>query len=172
MPARKSRRKLTRVARKPAAKSRAVKPARKAKPARKSASAGPSPSGAPGIGLNFHHLDYTTHDLEAMKRFFSETLGFTRVVYEPKVKYMTVFVTPTSSIGFMPPMSGAPDQWRPPGEPVLYFFVDDVDEAWRQLKDRGVSFEQEPRDMPWGHRVAILKDPEGRGVCLAQRPGK
>jgi len=147
-----------------------------AKPARAGAASVPrdaakAPNGRPvgdGIGLTFHHMDYTTHDLEGMKRFFSETLGFTNVVHDPAQNYMMVFVTPTSGIGFMPPMQTAPDQWRPPGEPAFYFFVDDVDRVYRDLTGRGVSFDQPPTDEPWKHRVARLRDPEGRTVCLAQ----
>ena len=121
-----------------------------------------------GIGLSFHHMDYTTHDLEAMRRFFAETLGFTNVQHDPKANYLMVYVTPSSGIGFMPPMNSAPDQWRPPGEPAFYFFVNDVDRVHRELTERGVLFDQPPTDMPWKHRVARLRDPEGRTVCLAQ----
>ena len=178
MAAGKTRRKPRSASRKPARKP-LPKPKRAARPPKPARRPAATPQKAPngrsvgtGIGLNFHHMDFTSHDLEAMKRFYAETLGFTNVVVDPKAGYMTVFVTPNSSVGFMPPMGGAPDQWRPPGEPAFYFVVDDVDEAYRKLTARGVSFEQEPRDMPWGDRIAILKDPEGRGVCLAQRLGK
>ena len=76
--------------------------------------------------------------------------------------------SPTSSLGFMPPMPGPPEDWRPPREPALYFMVEDVDRAHRALVDKGVPFDQAPANMPWGHRVALLRDPEGRRVCLAQ----
>ena len=71
-------------------------------------------------------------------------------------------------LGFMPPANTAPDQWQPPGEPNLYFFVSDVDAVFAKLSAEGVLFDQPPTDMPWGHRLAILRDPEGRRVCLAQ----
>ena len=131
----------------------------------------PAPNGKPvgtGIGLTHHHMDFSTHDLAAMRKFFVETLGFTNVLHIPEASYMTVFVTPTSSLGFMPPASTAPDQWQPPGEPNFYFFVADVDATFAKLSAEGVAFEQPPTDMPWGHRLAILRDPEGRRVCLAQ----
>ena len=130
-----------------------------------------APNGKPvgtDIGLTHHHMDYSTHDQEAMRRFFVETLGFTNVIHIPEHRYLTVFVTPTSSLGFMPPMGTAPEQWQPPGEPNFYFFVDDVDAAHRGLTAKGVVFDQAPADMPWGHRLAVLRDPEGRRVCLAQ----
>ena len=131
----------------------------------------PAPNGRAietGIGLTHHHMDFSTHDLEAMRRFFVETLGFTNVLHFPEHGYMTVFVTPTSSLGFMPPASTAPDQWQPPGEPNLYFFVSDVDAVFAKLSAEGTLFDQAPTDMPWGHRLAVLRDPEGRRVCLAQ----
>ena len=131
----------------------------------------PAPNGRPietGIGLTHHHMDFSTHDLEGMRRFFVETLGFTNVLHLPEHGYMTVFITPTSSLGFMPPANTAPDQWQPPGEPNLYFFVSDVDAVFAKLSAEGVLFDQPPTDMPWGHRLAILRDPEGRRVCLAQ----
>jgi len=113
-------------------------------------------------------MDYSTHDLEAMRRFFVETLGFTNFLHIPEHRYLTVFITPTSSLGFMPPMGSAPEAWQPPGEPNFYFFVADVDEVYATLTARGVSFDGPPADMPWGHRLAVLRDPEGRRVCLAQ----
>jgi predicted enzyme related to lactoylglutathione lyase len=133
-----------------------------------------APNGQPaqsGIGLVHHHMDYSTHDPEAMKRFFTEVLGFTNVLYIPEHRYLTVFITPTSSFGFMPPMSSAPEQWQPPGEPNFYFFVADVDRSYAELCVKGVNFDQPPTDMPWGHRLAVFRDPEGRRMCLAQRLG-
>jgi catechol 2,3-dioxygenase-like lactoylglutathione lyase family enzyme len=158
---------LARKAAKPVTKS-----ARSAARAKVSAMAMNGPNGKPvtnGIGLNHHHMDYSTHDPDAMKRFFVEVLGFTNVLYIPEHRYLSVFISPTSSFGFIPPSGVAPEQWQPPGEPNMYFFVDDVDRAFKKLRAKGVSFEQEPADMPWGHRLAILRDPEGRRVCLAQR---
>lgn len=140
-----------------------------AKPARSPMSM-PAPNGKPvasGIGLTHHHMDYGTHDPEAMRNFFVDLLGFTNVHYVPEHRYLTVFLTPTSSLGFMPPVS-TPEKWQPPGEPNFYFFVANVDAAWRALSERGVVFDQAPTDMPWGHRLAVLRDPEGRRVCLAQ----
>jgi len=144
------------VARRPAAAQRPVAPK-------------PGPASSPSaIGLVVHHLDYTSHDLEGVKRFYTEVLGFKDFNQDPRFNYLMVKTSPTSSVGFMPPMPGPPEQWRPPREPALYFMVKDVDRAHRQLSLKGIPFEQAPQDMPWGHRVAILRDPEGRTVCLAQ----
>jgi predicted enzyme related to lactoylglutathione lyase len=121
-----------------------------------------------GIGLETHHLDFTSHDIESVKRFYTGILGFRRFHHDPRSNHLTVATTPTSSIGFMPPPSGPPEQWRPPREPSTYFMVADVDRVCDGLRRRGITMEQEPTDMPWGHRVAVTRDPEGRAVCLAQ----
>jgi predicted enzyme related to lactoylglutathione lyase len=113
-------------------------------------------------------MDYTSHDIEAVKRFYTRLLGFTDFQYLPANQYLAVRTGPTSSIGFMPPMPGPPEDWRPPREPTLYLFVADVDRACRELESRGVVIDRPPADMPWGHRVAQLRDPEGRSVTLAQ----
>jgi predicted enzyme related to lactoylglutathione lyase len=120
------------------------------------------------IGFLVQHMDYTSHDLEGVKRFYTELLGFTDAQYMPEHQYLAVKTGATSSLGFMPPMPGPPEQWRPPREPTLYIGVADVDRAYRDLTARGVTFEQPPTDMPWGHRVAQLRDPEGRSVTLAE----
>jgi predicted enzyme related to lactoylglutathione lyase len=120
------------------------------------------------IGLIRQHLDYTSHDLEQVKRFYAETLGFTRFDHDPAQNYLWIQTGTRTSIGFMPPAPGPPEQWRPPREPALYLIVADVDRAHVDLAARGVTFDQIPTDMPWGHRVATLRDPEGRIVCLAQ----
>lgn len=147
-------------------------PAPKPPAAPRPATAAPRPRVSPeapnAIGAWHHHFDYTSHDMVAIKRFYTETLGFKRVIEEPGVGYLSIRTTPTTSLGFMAPVAVPPEQWRPPGEPALYFFVENVDRAHRDLTAKGVSFQQPPTDMPWGHRLAICRDPEGRMVCLAQ----
>ena len=149
------------VKKKPAAKGKAAASARRVAPA--------APPKVPsGIGLVNHHMDYTSQDLDGVKRFYTEILGFTNSRHDPSVNYLFVQTGPSSSIGFMPPMPGPPEEWRPPREPALYLMVQNVDRAHADLVAKGVTFDQAPQDMPWGHRVAHLRDPEGRRVCLAQ----
>ena len=131
-----------------------------------------APNGKPvssGIGITHHHSDYTSLDVEGVGRFYTEVLGFGNAIAIPEHGYLTVFLSPRSSLGFMAPMPGmAPESWSPPGEPHIYLFVEDVDQAYRNLTAKGVSFDQAPADMPWGHRLAAFRDPEGRKICLAR----
>ncbi|HEY7729250.1 MAG TPA: VOC family protein [Candidatus Eisenbacteria bacterium] len=112
-----------------------------------------------------HHIDYTTYDLDGVKRFYTDLLGFREFTHDASMNYLMVRTGTSSSLGFMPPMPGM--DASPPKEPGLYFMVKDVDRAHAALVAKGVSFERGPEDMPWGHRVAITRDPEGRLVYLA-----
>ena len=143
----------------PAAKKAATKPARTQQA--KAPSAPPS-----SIGLLSQHMDYTTHRLADVKRFYTDLLGFRRFEQDPNMNYLYVQTGHSSSVGFMPPMQGQGEP-SPAKEPTLYFMVKDVDRAYSDLAARGVQFEGPPADMPWGHRVAVTTDPEGRRVMLA-----
>lgn len=115
------------------------------------------------------HMDYTSHAMDDVRHFYTEVLGFSRYEFDPNVNYLMVTTGPSSSLGFMPPMPGPPEQWRPPREPAIYLMVENVDRACEEIRAQGITLDQEPQDMSWGHRVALLRDPEGRRVCLAQR---
>jgi len=119
------------------------------------------------IGATRMHLDYTTHDPAAVRRFYEGTLGLPARVDETHGS-LTIEVSSGATLGFMPPKPGPPEQWRPPREPGLHVEVADVDAAYRRLAARGVTFEQPPLDMSWGARACRLRDPEGRIVWLAQ----
>jgi predicted enzyme related to lactoylglutathione lyase len=143
-------------------------PARATPRARKTPARAAAPArAASGIGVLEQHMDYNSHDLVHVKRFYTEVLGFTDFAHDPKLDYLYVRTGPSSSLGFMPPLPGPPEQWRPPREPSIYLIVEDVDRAHRSLVARGVTFEQDPTEMPWGHRTAVLRDPEGRLIVLA-----
>jgi predicted enzyme related to lactoylglutathione lyase len=151
----------------PAAKKAARKKtvARKAAPPRQTQPSAP-PSPPSGIGLLSQHMDYTTHNLADVKRFYTDLLGFRRFEQDPQMNYLYVQTGHSSSVGFMPPMQGMGEP-SPAKEPVLYFMVKDVDRAYTDLSAKGVQFEGPPADMPWGHRVVRTVDPEGRTVMLA-----
>jgi predicted enzyme related to lactoylglutathione lyase len=48
----------------------------------------------------------------------------------------------------------------------MYLLVDDVDEAHKTLKEKGVQFVTEPKDQPWGARTAEFTDPDGNKFIL------
>jgi len=59
------------------------------------------------------------------------------------------------------------------GGPVgaaLWLYVDDLDEAYRRALDAGATSVAEPALMPWGERVAQVRDPGGFVVHLGVEP--
>ena len=48
---------------------------------------------------------------------------------------------------------------------ILEFMVDDIDAAFKRLKDKG-ELVHEPKLLPWGHRTFQIRDPEGTAVSL------
>jgi catechol 2,3-dioxygenase-like lactoylglutathione lyase family enzyme len=54
------------------------------------------------------------------------------------------------------------------GVPDIYLQVDNVDEAYRELKGKGVRFLTEPKDQSWGARTAKFADPDENIFILVQ----
>jgi len=54
------------------------------------------------------------------------------------------------------------------GAPDIYLQVENVDEAYEELKDKGVRFITEPKDQSWGARTAKFTDPDGNTFILVQ----
>jgi len=148
------------VAKRPARRAAAPVTPRAERPA-------PAPEPTGDVGLLRHHMDYSSNHLDEVRRFYTEVLGLRTFEFDASMNYLYVITGPSSSLGFMPPSDGPPEEWRPPREPSIYLFVEDVDRAHALLVGRDVEFLDAPADMPWGHRVARLRDPEGRVLCIA-----
>jgi lactoylglutathione lyase len=48
----------------------------------------------------------------------------------------------------------------------LFVYVEDVDRTAEELAAAGAEVLLEPRDMPWGERIATVTDPDGNPVTL------
>jgi methylmalonyl-CoA/ethylmalonyl-CoA epimerase len=60
---------------------------------------------------------------------------------------------------------------NPPGIDHISLTVDNVDQVYRSLRERGVDFDGEPQtDEEWGIRMVGFKDPEGNSYFLVQNP--
>jgi lactoylglutathione lyase len=51
----------------------------------------------------------------------------------------------------------------------LWIYADDCDAAVERLRARDVRIVEEPRDQPWGERVARVSDPDGNEIIIGQR---
>lgn len=97
-------------------------------------------------------------DLAASERFY-RLLGLRQVVRaSPRYARFETEGGATFSIATDPDYTA----------PVVYFECGDLDVTVAYLQQQGVTFEQEPKDEPWGWREARLRDPAGNSVRLYQ----
>jgi predicted enzyme related to lactoylglutathione lyase len=118
------------------------------------------------IGFVRQHVDFLTYKVEQLRKFYGDILGFPTEQGDSTLNYLFVNTSATSSIGFMPPHPRMTSEQPPPKESTLYFIVEDVDRVFAKLMAKGVAFMGPPQEMPWGHRVIMAHDPEGRTVML------
>ncbi|MED7928143.1 VOC family protein [Nonomuraea sp. LP-02] len=57
----------------------------------------------------------------------------------------------------------------PPGRVIVAVFVPDVDELLPRVEPAGGKVGGPANDMPWGHRVAHITDPDGNLINLTQQ---
>ncbi|WP_205649402.1 glyoxalase/bleomycin resistance/extradiol dioxygenase family protein [Agromyces sp. LHK192] len=54
----------------------------------------------------------------------------------------------------------------PPGNVLLWFYVDDVDRVTGELAAHGAEVLEDPVDQPWGERTSLVTDPFGTRIRL------
>ncbi len=127
------------------------------------------------VHAGLRHLALNVHDLDAMKRFYVELLGFAiEWAPDPDNVYLSSGIdnlalhrsTPQSASGSTPPAAaGALDHLgfivRTPG---------DVDRWAEFLESRGVAIDAMPRTHRDGARSCYFKDPDGNSVQIIHHP--
>lgn len=110
-----------------------------------------------------------TQKLQETKKFYTEVLGF-GVSFENEFYLLLHTPDQSAEISFLQPN-------HPSQKPVfrsefngkgvyLTIEVENVDEVYKQLKDKGIQMENEIRDEPWGDRHFAIKDPNGIGIDI------
>ena len=110
-----------------------------------------------------------TEKLQETKKFYTEILDF-GVSFENEFYILLHTPDHSAEISFLQPN-------HPSQKPVfqsefngkgVYFTieVENVDEIYKQLQERGVQIEIEIRDEPWGDRHFAIVDPNGIGVDI------
>ena len=119
--------------------------------------------------MRFNNVRLLVKDYRKVFKFYNEQLGL-EAAWDIEDCYGSFKVADgieglalfTSDL--MAPVVGNADKELPLGfreKTMISFEVDNVDESYRQLSDKGVVFINEPADMPgWGMRVVYLYDPE------------
>ena len=110
-----------------------------------------------------------TSKLAETKEFYINTLDF-GVTFENEFYLLLHTPNRQAEISFLLP--NHPSQ-KPIFQPTfngkgmyLTIEVENVDEVYQKLKDKGASIEIELRDEPWGDRHFAIVDPNGIGIDI------
>jgi lactoylglutathione lyase len=110
-------------------------------------------------------------DFAASLRFYGGLLGGVEAYRFPEDE--PVFVTlrfGDSEVGIGTlsgePLHGQPQRPASGHRIELCLYVDDVDATVKAADAQRVPIVLEPRDMPWGERIAYVSDPDGNLVML------
>jgi len=98
------------------------------------------------------HITIGVSDLKKSVSFFRDVLGLEKMGEWPAY---AVFDIAGVSLGL-----------EPKSKTEICFLVDDVDNAYQDLKDKGANFVTEPKDQPWGVRDATFVDPYGNTFII------
>lgn len=112
----------------------------------------------------------STRDLPTLVEFYRRSLA-AEVTFRFEDGGVDVYVSLTiagASLGIGSDPHTPP---QPDGDRVaLWFYVTDVNAAYAGALDAGASDVHAPLDMPWGERVAQVRDPAGHLLNLAEPP--
>jgi predicted enzyme related to lactoylglutathione lyase len=117
-------------------------------------------------------FSFCTNDIERLKAFYAELFGaeeLIRVPGEAGPFYVMLGLGPAGlglSLGLVADERGANAE---PGRAALSVFVESVDDLLPRVEPVGGKVLGPAKDMPWGHRVAHVSDPDGNVVNLTQQ---
>ena len=108
-----------------------------------------------------------TPDLPRLSRFYEEAFGATvtyRYTHEGADVYIALAVNGGAlGIGL--------DADVTPGDPIaIWLYVDDADATYATTLAAGAESIAAPENLPWGERVAQIRDPDGNLLYVATLP--
>ena len=99
-----------------------------------------------------YHIAFPVSDLKRAAAFYENVLGLKKIGEWPTYVEFDV--------------GGVQFGFKPGGKLEIFLLVDDVDKAYRELKEKGVKFITEPKDKHWGARAAMFIDPDGNEFTI------
>ncbi|WP_173922635.1 glyoxalase/bleomycin resistance/extradiol dioxygenase family protein [Agromyces sp. Marseille-P2726] len=103
-------------------------------------------------------------DMAVALTFYRDTLGGVLTYSFPLEGGDPVYVSlavGSSSLGI-----GFSEAPPPPGNVLLWFYVDDVDRVTAEAAAAGASVLEQPVDQAWGERTSLVADPFGTRIRL------
>jgi lactoylglutathione lyase len=114
-------------------------------------------------------------DLEGCTKFYRDTLGFQTTFSDDASIGFKVgdqdFLLLRASSAIEMISAEAVAKRAAGGSEMFCVGFDDVDAAYRELSDKGVTFIKPPKDQAWGRRTTYFVDPEGNIWELYQELG-
>lgn len=112
-----------------------------------------------------------TTKIAESKTFYTQMLNF-GVTFENEFYLLLHTPDQSAEISFMLPNHETQQPlFQPPfsGQGIyLTIEVDDVDQIYHELKDKGAEIKIELRDEPWGDRHFAIQDPNGVGIDIVK----
>ena len=104
----------------------------------------------------------TVRDIPRATTFYRETLGMQVLIETPEMVFFQA--------GDIRLMLGLPEKENAVHSSIVYFKVDDIASAYRELSQRGVAFTHEPRIIHRGQQtdvwLAVFHDPDQNALAL------
>ena len=115
------------------------------------------------FGLNaIAQVALTVHDIPRATMFYRDTLGLPLVLETPDMVFFQA--------GDIRLMLGKPEREQATHSSIVYFKVDDIGLAYKELSSRGVAFTHEPRIVHRGQKtdvwLAFFHDPDKNALAL------
>ncbi len=106
------------------------------------------------------HIEFSTKDLEATGRFYSELFGW-KVNLVPEMNYATFEAEGGPGGGFNPI-----NETNPPGTIMVYIDTDDIEASLAKAVSLGGKVLRKKQEIPEMGWFAIFQDPDGNAVAL------
>ena len=100
-----------------------------------------------------NNITFAVSNLKETVSFYENTLGLKKTA---EWNNYVMFDVGGMELAFEP----GGKKGRKEGMPDVFMLVDDVDEVYNKLKEKGVKFATEPKDQQWGGRTAAFLDPD------------
>lgn len=109
-----------------------------------------------------------TKDIGRLSSFYAELFGAEEDLRVPgrKGPFFVTLRFGDASLGLVDYKKGAEVS---PGRVTVAVFVENVDDLLPLVEPAGGKVLRAAKDMPWGHRVAHITDPDGNPVNLTQQ---
>lgn len=115
--------------------------------------------------MEFSRLRFLFHtrQFDRSLDFYERILGMRRIAGwdRPDSRGVLLAASPTAIVEIIGVPEGDARGYERPSGMLLMLEVDDADGAYERLTRMGARVEAPPHAQPWGHRLFVVRDPDG-----------